>query len=109
MNFCKCIYLRISILFAILLEFMKLDIPTHCLSHQIFGDWIFYQTETVVKEIPELYDFKCGIKDHTNKEEIYKFNMDKNLFKNSFKIRLSKKHDAQVLEVGDFFKGSKVK
>ncbi len=91
-----------------LFKFSKNDIPTHCLSHQIVGEWIFYQTEAVSKELSELYNFKCGIKDHTNIEEIDKFNMHINLFKNSIKIRFNKNHEAQIIESKGFSMNSNV-
>jgi hypothetical protein len=72
------------------------------------GEWVFYQMKPEIKELPELYQLKCGIKDHTNKDEINKFNMDLNLFKNSFKIRFNRDHSAEIFQAGDFFKGSKV-
>lgn len=91
------------------LAVVKNDIPTHCLQHQIFGDWEFYQTEPKELKIPELYQHKCGITDHTKVSEIYKFNMDKSLFKNSFKINLNKDHVAKVTQASFDFRGSKVK
>lgn len=94
--------------FLTLFKLMITDIPTHCLSHQMVGDWVFYQTKPEVKELAELYQMKCGIKDHTNRDEINKFNMDVNLFKYSFKIRLDRNHNAEIFAVDDFFKGSKV-
>mgnify|MGYP002852797093 FL=1 len=48
------------------LSIIKSDIPTHCFSHQITGNWVFYQTEAVKKTLPELYNHKCGISKHTN-------------------------------------------
>lgn len=100
-------YLSLICFFA-LLNLIVTDIPTHCLSHQMIGDWVFYQTKPEVMEIPDLYQLKCGIKDHTNKDEINKFNMDLGLFKNSFKIRFERGHSAEIIQAGNFFKGAKV-
>ncbi len=94
---------------AVLLGNIICDIPTHCLSHQIIGDWVFYQTEPTTKSLAELYKHKCGIKDFTNKNEINKFNMDVDLFKNSIKINFDKNHKAEITQVDYVFKGSKVK
>jgi len=90
------------------LAFVKNDIPTHCLQHQIFGEWEFYQTEPKEMQIPELYKHKCGMTDHTKVSEINKFNMEKSLFKNTFKISLNKEHSAKITHGFQSFKGSKV-
>lgn len=90
------------------LAIVKSDIPTHCLQHQVFGDWEFYQTEPKEMQVPDLYQHKCGITDHTKVSEINKFNMEKSLFKNSFKINLNKDHTAKMTHAFQGFKGSKV-
>jgi len=92
------------------LTFIKSDIPTHCLQHQMLGDWEFYQTDSKEITIPELYKHTCGIADHTKVSEINKFNMDKTLFRNSFKIRFNKDHSVNVIEgLKNFNKLAKVK
>lgn len=102
--------LKLFLIFVIScsLAIVKSDIPTHCLQHQIFGDWEFYQTEPKEMHIPELYQHKCGITDHTKVSEINKFNMDKSLFINSFQINLNKDHTAKIISSNPGFKGSKV-
>lgn len=105
-NIYKCFLSLIC--FIALFNLMKTDIPTHCLSHQMVGEWVFYQTKPEVKELAQLYQMKCGVRDHTNKDEINKFNMDVNLFKHSFKIRFDRDHNAEIFQVDSFFKGSKV-
>jgi len=98
----------IAFVFACSLTLVFCDIPTHCLQHQIFGKWVFYQTEAKEIKIPELYQHKCGITDHTKVSEINKFNMDKSLFKNSFEINLNKDHTAKITKAFSGFKTAKV-
>ena len=102
--------LKLFIIFVIScsLALINCDIPTHCLQHQIVGNWVFYQTEAVPKNLAELYQHKCGIKDHTKVSEIQKFNMDKSLFKNSFEISLNVEHKAKITKSFEGLKGSKV-
>ena len=89
--------------------FIISDIPTHCLQHQVVGKWVFYQTEAVPKNLAELYQHKCGIIDHTNVEDIAKFNMDKSLFKESFEIELKKEeHTATIIKSSNDSKGPTV-
>jgi hypothetical protein len=102
--------LKLFLIFVIScsLALVKNDIPTHCLQSQVFGDWEFYQTESREIRVPELYQHKCGITDHTKVSEINKFNMEKSLFKNSFKVSLTKDHTAKITHAFKGFKGSKV-
>ena len=74
----------ITIVFCFLLHTTVSDIPSHCLSSQIMGEWVFYHTEAVPKNLKGLYNHKCGIKDHTNKSTIRDINMDLNLIKQYF-------------------------
>lgn len=96
-------------LFVVLKIFsIKCDIPTHCLQHQIVGEWIFYQTEAVPKSLSQLYQHKCGISDHTRVESINQSKMDKSLFINSFQINLNKDHSANISKHFEGFSRSKV-
>jgi hypothetical protein len=90
------------------LQIIKPDIPTHCLSHQIVGNWIFYQTEATPKTLSELYKHKCGIMDHTKVSDILNLKINKSEFKNSFEVKLDKNHKATVTKSFEGFKGSKV-
>jgi hypothetical protein len=99
----------LSIIIICSLSIIKPDIPTHCLSHQIVGKWIFYQTEAEPKTLMELYKNKCGIMDHTKVSDILNVQIEKSQFKNSFEVTLDKDHKATVTKSFDGFKGSKVK
>lgn len=102
---------KTSFVFVIIcsIVLIKCDIPTHCLQHQVVGDWIFYQTEAVRKSLSQLYQHKCGIFDHTKVSEINKFKMNESLFKYSFQIHLSKDHDVKISQTFPEFSGPKVR
>jgi hypothetical protein len=95
--------ITLLIIFCFLINHSSCDIPPHCLSSQIMGEWIFYHTEPVPKTLSELYNHKCGIKDHTDKYHINDFNMDKNSFKNSFEIRFNKDHSSEIIKNSNGF------
>ena len=101
--------LFITIIITCSLSIIKSDIPTHCFSHQIVGNWIFYQTEAKPKTLSELYKHKCGIRDHTRVFDIARPKIDKREFANSFEVTLDKDHKATVTKSFPGFKGSKVK
>lgn len=98
-----------SIVICLLLHSTNSDIPSHCLSSQIEGDWIFYHTEAVPKNLKELYNHKCGIKDHTDKKTIRDINMDLNTFKNSFEIKFHKDHRSEITQNSKGFNIEKVR
>lgn len=87
---------------------IKSDIPVHCLSHQITGNWVFYQTETEEKTLPELYKHKCGISDHTYVQDIMNPKINKKDYKNKFEIKFEDNHKAIITSYFKEFKGSKV-
>jgi hypothetical protein len=84
------------------------DIPSHCLSSQIMGDWIFYHTNAVPKTLSELYNHKCGIKDHTDKLHIKDVNMDLNTFTYSFEVKFNKNHTSEIINNSNGFNIDKV-
>lgn len=91
-----------------MLNYTISDIPSHCLSSQIIGDWIFFHNQAVPKNLKDLYNHKCGIKDHTNKHTISDINMNLNTFKNSFEIRFHKDHKSEILRNSKEFNIEKV-
>jgi hypothetical protein len=95
--------ITILIIYCFLIEYSVSDIPSHCLSSQIMGDWIFYHTEPVPKTLNELYNHKCGLKDHTDKYHINDFNIDLNSFKSSFEIRFYKDHSSEIIRNSNGF------
>ena len=99
----------ITILFCTLLHSTVSDIPSHCLSSQIMGEWVFYHTEAVPKTLKDLYNHKCGIKDHTDKATIRDINMDLNTFTKSFEMKFNKDHSAEVVKNSNGFNIEKVK
>lgn len=90
------------------LPLINSDIPTHCYSHQIVGNWVFYQTEARPKSLSDLYKHKCGIRDHTKVSDIAKPNIDKNEFKNQIEVSFDKNHKVSVTKTFPGFKGAKV-
>lgn len=90
------------------LTIIKPDIPTHCYSHQVVGNWVFYQTEAKPKTLADLYKLKCGIRDHTKVSEIAKPKIDRNQFKNSFEVTMEKNHKVTVTKSFPGFSAAKV-
>jgi hypothetical protein len=88
----KCVIIFLTIVFC-LLQIHKSDIPTHCLTSQVTGKWIFKSIPTKrYNSLKDLYNLKCGIKDHTLLSSIYNQykNINEKLFTNSFKVDLRK-------------------
>jgi hypothetical protein len=90
---------------------IKSDIPTHCLSHQITGNWVFYQTEAVKLSLKDLYKHKCGISDHTRVDDIMTPMINKKDYIHNFKIKFDKNHEAKIIESSneDMFMEDKLK
>lgn len=77
------------IVFFFFLVKIKSDIPTHCFKSQVEGKWIFSGTKTQKYTIKNLYDLKCGIKDHTSDISISKSIIPDNQFTEKFSIILN--------------------
>lgn len=97
-----------TIICCLLLSSAVSDIPSHCLSSQIMGDWIFYHTEAVPKNLKELYGHRCGIKDHTDKHTIRDIHMDLNTFTKSFEVKFNKNHSTEIVKNSNGFNIEKV-
>jgi hypothetical protein len=99
----------LSLVYCLLLNSAVSDIPSHCLSSQIMGEWIFYHTEAVPKTLKDLYDHKCGIKDHTDKHHIRDINMDLNTFTKTFEVKFNQDHTSELIKNSNGFNIQKVK
>lgn len=94
---------------CLLLQSSLSDIPPHCLSSQITGEWVFYHTEAVPKTLKDLYNHKCGIRDHTDKLHIKDVNMDLSTFTNSFEIKFNNDHSSEIIKNSSGFSIDSVK
>merc|ERR1712032_116084 len=99
--------LFITFIITCSLPIIQSDIPTHCYSHQIVGNWIFYQTKAEPKSLGDLYKMKCGIKDHTKVSDIAKPKIDKGQFTNSFEVNMDKNHKVTVTKSFNGFNAAK--
>ena len=87
--------------FLCLLKYHVSDIPTHCLTSQVNGKWVFKSIPTKsYNSLKSPYTLKCGIKNHANVNSIYQQHMDNKLFTNSFEVNLNKDMSAEMTQNG---------
>ena len=100
----KFAVLFFCVFFLYLLRFHKADIPTHCLTSQIHGKWIFKSTPTQdYSSLKSLYTLKCGIKDHTSVTSIMNQEYPDNKFTDNFEIELNRDMTAILTKQSDKF------
>lgn len=105
----KFIMFLIIYLLSCSFTFIKSDIPVHCLSHQIVGKWVFYQTEATYKNLKERYNHNCGIRDHTRVDQIITARNFYNFIKTKkIEVNFDESHEASITKAFKGFKGSKV-
>lgn len=91
----------ISFLFLISIKIHKADIPTHCLTSQVIGKWVFKSIPTKpYNDLKSLYTLKCGIKNHVSVSSIYKQYMNEKLFTQKFEVELKKDMTAILTRKG---------
>ena len=83
------------LIFLKILTYVKLDLPVHCLSSKIEGDWIVYMGDNKFDT-----DLKCGHKRPDQNLDHYDMNVEK-VFKKKYEILINLERPDKVLSVKD--------
>jgi len=87
--------LHFIFLLIVLLDFVKSDLPVHCLSSQIEGDWLIRMGENRFDR-----DLKCGHKRPDQNLDHYDINVEQ-VFKQKYEIIIKVERPDKVLSVKD--------